>query len=398
MLGGKDLVERKKKKRRALEIGGSMAVVDEDTLGGEDLIERNSSEPFPMSHKSKDRQKRQRQKYLKASASGGHAREVVEDRETVVDGEPSTEINVVRESCVDFGDGNRNGDFGVEDRSQNTSRKRRKRKKKKLVDKWGVEIRREGTSEEDVKCSDQGISAEDQQSREEQIESKKVCVSGMPYSTTEDDILQLFAECGTIVALDCVTFPDTGKFRGLAFVTFETESAAKRAIDLDGVNMNGRFLKIEKCRSLSQEKGKGKNLGDPPKKVEGCFSAYVGNLVWNVEERDIKRFLKGCKIKEVRLAVDKISGDFRGFGHVDFVDEKSLENAVKLDQKEFLGRSLRIAHALPKRSRKKLRGKKYNGEGSNKAVKSCHICAEVGHVSFHCPKKPLLQEGSMEGT
>jgi hypothetical protein len=50
---------------------------------------------------------------------------------------------------------------------------------------------------------------------------KKVVVGGMPYYSTEDDIHDFFSECGTIEELDCMTFPDTGKFRGIGFITFK---------------------------------------------------------------------------------------------------------------------------------------------------------------------------------
>jgi hypothetical protein len=50
---------------------------------------------------------------------------------------------------------------------------------------------------------------------------KKVVVGGMPYYSTEDDIRDFFSECGTIEELDCMTFPDTGKFRGIGFITFK---------------------------------------------------------------------------------------------------------------------------------------------------------------------------------
>jgi RNA recognition motif-containing protein len=43
----------------------------------------------------------------------------------------------------------------------------------------------------------------------------------MPFSTTEDDIHQYFGECGTIADLDFCTFPDTGKFNGICFITFK---------------------------------------------------------------------------------------------------------------------------------------------------------------------------------
>lgn len=54
-----------------------------------------------------------------------------------------------------------------------------------------------------------------------QYVASKVYVGGIPYRYTEDDIRYYFEGCGTIIDVDCMKFPDTGKFRGIAIITFE---------------------------------------------------------------------------------------------------------------------------------------------------------------------------------
>lgn len=58
-------------------------------------------------------------------------------------------------------------------------------------------------------------------SGQEEVDPKKIMVGGMPYFITEDDIHEFFEDCGIIAELDCVTFADTGKFKGIAFITFK---------------------------------------------------------------------------------------------------------------------------------------------------------------------------------
>ncbi|KAG6601013.1 RNA-binding protein 24, partial [Cucurbita argyrosperma subsp. sororia] len=65
----------------------------------------------------------------------------------------------------------------------------------------------------------------------------KVYVGGIPYYSTEDDIFSLFESCGTITEVDCMKFPESGKFRGIAILIFKTEAAAKRALAMDGADM-----------------------------------------------------------------------------------------------------------------------------------------------------------------
>ena len=52
----------------------------------------------------------------------------------------------------------------------------------------------------------------------------KVYVGGIPYYSTEDDIRSYFEGCGTITEIDCMTFPETGKFRGIALISFKVRS------------------------------------------------------------------------------------------------------------------------------------------------------------------------------
>ncbi|ONK72864.1 uncharacterized protein A4U43_C04F24200 [Asparagus officinalis] len=180
-------------------------------------------------------------------------------------------------------------------------------------------------------------------------EPGKVVVSGMPYSTTEEEIRDLFRDIGKVHQLQLSRFPDTGNFRGLAFVTFETEEAAASSLSLDGTKMGNRFVKIERCRGDSQRKRKSEFLSEP-EKVEGCFSAYIGNLPYDVTEDDIMDFFEGSKIASIRFAFDKRTEAFRGFGHIDFEDDESLEAAVKKNQVELHGRPMKIAYAVSNRS------------------------------------------------
>lgn len=54
--------------------------------------------------------------------------------------------------------------------------------------------------------------------------STKVYVGGIPYYSTEDDIRSYFEGCGTITEVDCMTFPESGKFRGIAIISFKVNN------------------------------------------------------------------------------------------------------------------------------------------------------------------------------
>jgi len=281
---------------------------------------------------------------------------------------------------------------GVEDKKQ-----KKKNKKKKATDKWGKIIEPEAPVQEEdgrqFKSNEAEITTnETLMSNKNSLlatsfDLKKVVVGGMPYYSTEDDIRDFFSECGTIEELDCMTFPDTGKFRGIGFITFKTEAAAERALALNGADMGGRFLKIELCKVKPKAESEKQVHHEAPKKVQGCTSAYIGNLAWDVTEADLRKFFKKCKIDAIRFALDKDSGEFRGFGHIDFADDESLEAAVKLDQQFVCGRPLKIAYSVPKRNQ---RDRSTEQLDRTKQPKTCFTCNEPGHMSYNCPKKELV--------
>ncbi|PQQ18476.1 uncharacterized protein Pyn_37660 [Prunus yedoensis var. nudiflora] len=169
----------------------------------------------------------------------------------------------------------------------------------------------------------------------------KVFVGGIPYYSTKDDIRSYFESCGTITKVDCLRFPDCGKFRGIAIISFKTEAAAKRALALDGAEMGELFLKIQPYKATRANK-----VSDfAPQIVEGYNRIYVGNLSWDITEDDLKKLFSDCKISSIHFGMDKETGEFRGYAHVNFSDSLSLTLALKLDQKVVCGRPVKISCA-----------------------------------------------------
>ncbi len=67
-----------------------------------------------------------------------------------------------------------------------------------------------------------------------------IYVGNLPYDATEDDLHSHFAPHAEIASVRFVTDRDTGRPRGFAFVTIESESAGRDAIRaLDAQPMDG---------------------------------------------------------------------------------------------------------------------------------------------------------------
>lgn len=83
----------------------------------------------------------------------------------------------------------------------------------------------------------------------------KLYVGNLAYETTEDLVRSMFEKHGPISDCFIPTERDTGKSRGFAFVTMAAEDARKAMSDVDGMEIDGRPLRV----SESKPKGRGED-------------------------------------------------------------------------------------------------------------------------------------------
>lgn len=77
----------------------------------------------------------------------------------------------------------------------------------------------------------------------------KLFVGNLPWSATEDQLRELFAQYGEIVDIHLVTDRMSGRSRGIAFVEYATAEEAQAAIDaVNGMDMEGRALLVNVAR------------------------------------------------------------------------------------------------------------------------------------------------------
>lgn len=67
----------------------------------------------------------------------------------------------------------------------------------------------------------------------------------MNYSTTEDQLHDLFGQYGTVLSVKIITDRETNRPKGFGFIEMEEDDAAEAAIaDLDGKEYDGRNLRV----------------------------------------------------------------------------------------------------------------------------------------------------------
>ena len=88
--------------------------------------------------------------------------------------------------------------------------------------------------------------------------STKLYVGGLPYSATELQLNELFAQQGTVSSAKVITDKFTGQSRGFGFVEMSTAEEAKKAISaLNGTQMDGRPLTVNEAKPQEKRTGGG---------------------------------------------------------------------------------------------------------------------------------------------
>ncbi|XP_010067372.2 protein gar2 [Eucalyptus grandis] len=313
--------------------------------------------------------------------------------------------------------GEEGGEVSVKEAKKKQNKKKKKKKKKKSKGAKKKEKVEDEIKEDKAVVEHVVAEANSQESGDV---ARKVYVGGIPYYSSEDDIRSYLESCGTITEIDCMTFPESGKFRGIAIISFKTEAAAKRALALDGSDMGGLFLKIQPYKATRATK----TSEFAPPIVEGYNRIYIGNLSWDITEDNVRTFFSGCSISSIRFGMDKETGEFRGYAHVDFSDSLSMGMAIKLNQQVLCGRPVKIMSAIPKegvKSSARTMAANTTIDNANTTVDStnttvdnattgstvstgkmkrrtCYICGEKGHISSACSKKPADASTNPETT
>ncbi|HLY25209.1 MAG TPA: RNA-binding protein [Aggregatilineales bacterium] len=88
--------------------------------------------------------------------------------------------------------------------------------------------------------------------------TKKLYVGNMAYSTTEEQIRELFSQAGEITEVALITDRETGRAKGFGFVEMATEEGAQEAIKrFNGHNLNNRTLTVNEARPREERSGGG---------------------------------------------------------------------------------------------------------------------------------------------
>ena len=84
----------------------------------------------------------------------------------------------------------------------------------------------------------------------------KLYVGNLPYSTTNQELNDMFAPHGSVKSADVIMDRETGRSKGFGFVEMGSEEEAKAAIAaLNGNKINGRPLTVNEAKPREERPG-----------------------------------------------------------------------------------------------------------------------------------------------
>lgn len=91
---------------------------------------------------------------------------------------------------------------------------------------------------------------------------KKLYVGNLSYDATEDELSQLFSQCGQVSGARIVKDRDTGRSKGFGFVEMPNDEEASSAIErMKGHDFKGRPIMVDEAREREGGGGGGRRFG-----------------------------------------------------------------------------------------------------------------------------------------
>ena len=88
--------------------------------------------------------------------------------------------------------------------------------------------------------------------------AKRLFIGGLSYTTTSDELRELFSKIGEVTTADVITDKFTNQGKGFAFVEFADDANADKAIkELNGTEFGGRKIVVNEARPREERSSGG---------------------------------------------------------------------------------------------------------------------------------------------
>jgi RNA recognition motif-containing protein len=85
---------------------------------------------------------------------------------------------------------------------------------------------------------------------------KKLYIGNLPFSVTEQILLDTFSQCGAVESAKIITDRDSGRSKGFGFVEMSNDAESQDAIQkFNGAQYEGRSLVVSEARPMEPRTG-----------------------------------------------------------------------------------------------------------------------------------------------
>jgi len=103
--------------------------------------------------------------------------------------------------------------------------------------------------------------------------AKRLFVGSLPYSTTGQQLQELFAQAGVVESATVISDRYSGRSKGFGFVEMGSEEEAKKAIEMfNGYNLDGRAIVVNEAKPQEDRGNRGGGGGGGSRGGGGGYS------------------------------------------------------------------------------------------------------------------------------
>ncbi|RPB17487.1 RNA-binding domain-containing protein [Morchella conica CCBAS932] len=185
--------------------------------------------------------------------------------------------------------------------------------------------------------------------------AKTVYVGNVQFDATPETLGEEFKRFGEVRGAKII-YDSRGLSKGFGYVEFaEVEQAAEAIDKMHNEMFMGRRLIVQYVVKQASR------IAASPE----SRTLFIGNLSFDVTDDDLNNLFKDIEnCVDVRVAMDRATGEPRGFAHADFLDvESAVKAKEKLADAEVYGRRLRIDFSGNRREGGFNRGRRDDRQG-----------------------------------
>ncbi|KAL8986874.1 MAG: hypothetical protein Q9177_003868 [Variospora cf. flavescens] len=171
--------------------------------------------------------------------------------------------------------------------------------------------------------------------------STTVYVGNLFFDVREEDLRREFEKLGAIESVKLI-LDNRGLSKGFGYINFTDIATATSAIEnYNNQPFEGRRLSVQFAAQRTTGATRNHTLSPPSRTL------FVGNMSYDMSDRELNNLFREIRnVIDVRVAIDRRTGQPRGFAHADFTDVESAKEAmVVLSGKEVCGRPLRVDYS-----------------------------------------------------